>query len=48
MAGADEFGNDKWASEFNNNGEIKLNEYIKRVMNEYSRLLNINWKIRED
>ncbi|AEH07251.1 aldehyde ferredoxin oxidoreductase N-terminal domain-containing protein [Methanothermococcus okinawensis] len=48
MAGAGEFGNDKWALEFNSKGEVKLKEYIKRVMNEYSRLLNIDWKIKED
>lgn len=46
MSGAEEFGNDKWAKEFENNGEEKLKEYLKRVMKEYSRLLCIDWEIK--
>ncbi len=47
MAGASEFGNEIWAEKFENEGEKKLNEYVKRVMEEYSRLLNIDWKIKD-
>jgi glyceraldehyde-3-phosphate dehydrogenase (ferredoxin) len=45
VAGAEEFGNDKWAVEFENEGEAKIKEYIKRVLDEYSRLLEIDWRI---
>ncbi len=46
MSGAEEFGNDKWAKEFENDGEEKLKEYLKRVMKEYSRLLGIDWEVK--
>jgi hypothetical protein len=32
--------------EFENNGEEKLKEYLKRVIEEYSKLLNIDWRIK--
>ena len=46
ISGAEEFENDKWAKEFENNGEEKLKEYLKRVIEEYSKLLNIDWRIK--
>ncbi len=46
IAGASEFGNDKWAKEFEDDAEVKLEEYVKRVMDEYSKLLGIDWKIK--
>ncbi|WP_292461180.1 aldehyde ferredoxin oxidoreductase N-terminal domain-containing protein [Methanothermococcus sp.] len=47
MAGAEEFGNDKWSKVFKECGEEKLREYIKRVSNEYNKLLNIDWRLKE-
>lgn len=48
VAGAEEFGNDKWEFYFKEEGENKLNEYLRRVMNEYSNLLGIDWKINQN
>ena len=45
VGGAEEFGNETWASYFEVEGEGKLKEYIKRVLDEYSRLLGIDWKM---
>lgn len=45
VGGAEEFGNEIWASYFEVEGEDKLKEYIKRVLDEYSRLLGIDWRM---
>jgi len=45
VKGAEEFGNERWASYFKREGEKKLKEYIGRVLEEYSKLLGIDWRI---
>lgn len=44
IAGAFEFENEKWSKEFENGN---FNEYIKRVLEKYSELLEIDWKLKE-
>ncbi|AEF97259.1 aldehyde ferredoxin oxidoreductase C-terminal domain-containing protein [Methanotorris igneus] len=46
VIGAHEFENEKWAKEFEKDREGKLNEYIKRVLDKYSELLGIDWRIK--
>ena len=48
VGGAEEFGNEKWASYFEVEGEDKLKEYIERVLEEYSRLLEIDWRMNRN
>ncbi|MDK2929007.1 MAG: hypothetical protein PWP73_598, partial [Methanococcus sp.] len=36
--------NEKWSKEFENGN---FNEYIKRVLEKYSELLEIDWKLKE-
>ena len=42
IALAKEFGNEEWAKKFEN-GDV--DEYIKRVLDRYSELLGIDWRI---
>uniref|UniRef100_A9AAZ9 Aldehyde ferredoxin oxidoreductase n=1 Tax=Methanococcus maripaludis (strain C6 / ATCC BAA-1332) TaxID=444158 RepID=A9AAZ9_METM6 len=44
VSGAYEFENEKWAEEFEKGN---FNEYIKRVLEKYSELLDIEWKLKE-
>ena len=44
VSGAFEFENEKWAEEFEKGN---FNEYIKRVLEKYSELLDIEWKLKE-
>ena len=43
IALAREFNNEKWTKKFENRENVA--EYIKRVLNKYSELLGIDWKI---
>jgi len=44
ISGAYEFENEKWIEEFEKGN---FNEYIKRVLEKYSELLDIEWKLKE-
>ncbi|MCS3900449.1 aldehyde ferredoxin oxidoreductase N-terminal domain-containing protein [Methanococcus voltae] len=43
--GAKDFGNEKWAKKFEEEGDKALDEYVSRVLKKYSELLNISWKL---
>jgi len=43
IALAKEFGNEEWTKKFENRENV--DEYIKRVLDRYSELLGIDWRI---
>lgn len=43
IAMAKEFGNEEWTKKFENKENV--DEYVKRVLNKYSELLGIDWRI---
>ncbi len=45
--GAKEFENEKWSKLFEEDRDKYINIYVKTVMDEYSKLLNINWRIKD-
>ncbi|WP_456397696.1 glyceraldehyde-3-phosphate:ferredoxin oxidoreductase [Palaeococcus sp. (in: euryarchaeotes)] len=43
--GSEEFGNEKWAERFRVDKVGTAKEYLKRVLNEYSNRLGVDWSI---
>ena len=44
--GAEEFGDEKWSKLFKEDRDKYIDEYVKRAMSEYSKLLDIDWNMQ--
>ncbi|NJE08359.1 glyceraldehyde-3-phosphate:ferredoxin oxidoreductase [Thermococcus sp. M39] len=44
-AGAEEFGNEKWAEKFKKDKVGTAKEYLKKVLDAYSEILGVDWTI---
>ncbi|NJE43230.1 glyceraldehyde-3-phosphate:ferredoxin oxidoreductase [Thermococcus sp. GR6] len=44
-AGSEEFGNEKWAKKFKIDKVGTAKEYLEKVLNEYSEMLGVEWRL---
>ena len=43
--GAEEFGNERWAEQFKKDKVVTAKEYLRRVLDEYSKILGVDWTL---